>query len=395
MDNDKSYQYIIGNYIFVVALLSMIFSCFLESTTIPTVFPIFKNICYALEIFSVGIASIKLFFLSDYSVRYKLIILMVLFILYITATIGKSRDLLDSFILVFASVNIKLENIFKTYFYLFGTGLFVVITLSQTGILPNYVYFNKNSYRQSLGMGYTTILSSVVFYLLVALVCWSLFWKNKHSLLCSIPMFGISYFIYKLTNTRTDLICSLLLILLFLISNSNFAKFNFSKTFLMISPSIIFLWSLYSTYFYNNMSRVWLVLNDLFSERLYLNNLVSNLYPAKLFGQYFTQYGNGYSTNIVTNYLFIDSSFLRVYFMNGIIPFIILYLIIQYSFYRIIKSGNNLNILLLFIFLITAFEGIFSTLFLVIGINCTLYILNYVFFNQGRISHSEEIFNGK
>lgn len=148
-------------------------------------------------------------------------------------------------------------------------------------------------------------------------------------------------------------------------------------------PTLISLWTILSAYCYKPTSKVWYILNDIFSNRLMYVSVASHRFPLKIFGQYIAQQGNGSTLKQVTNYFFIDSSFARVLFMNGLFSFVLLYLALQLSFILIIKQNKTFYAALLIIFVVTMIEGTFSTMFIIIGFNATLFMTK-VLINQNK-----------
>ena len=76
-------------------------------------------------------------------------------------------------------------------------------------------------------------------------------------------------------------------------------------------------------------------LDNLLSTRLYFGNLAFKNYNVDLLGQYIYQVGNGgIHHSPITNYFFIDVSYVRILMMQGLVAFI-------YSLFLICKNSSN------------------------------------------------------
>ncbi|WP_395319486.1 hypothetical protein [Fructilactobacillus frigidiflavus] len=344
----------------------------------PMQYHIFVPICVLLEYIGICLCIFKIVAFNGFSIKKCVFLLLIGILLAFSAKIARSHDVLNSYILVCGSYNVNLKSIFKTSFWSMLSILIITISSSLLGILLNLAYFRNGIFRYSLGESYPTVLSSIVFFIGVSFVCWHIGSYNKKfiSITC-ISILAIGFLLYIITNTRNDLFCSIALAIVSCWRYyEKIMKNCFFKIVLILIPTITFLWTILSAYLYNPSSKIWHILNEIFSNRLMYVSLATHRFSLKLFGQYIEQQGNGSTLTQVTNYFFIDSSFSRVLLMNGLISFVFIYIICQLSFIRIMKSNNSLNTAILLVFVVTMIEGTFSTLFIIAGFNATLFITN-------------------
>lgn len=371
----------LANFLFFSAYFLMIFMNIVSSSMLPQINGA-NVILYTISLLLIS----KILFIDDFKFYKFIIIFLILVFALITEHTSKSTDFMFLVMFILGSYKINIHKIFKFSFLFNSLFLGIIILLSYIKVIPNLVYFRSGTFRQALGTSYPAVLSGIVFFTIVSMVCYNINIKKKFEILEFIIIIILSVLMYKLTDTRTDLICSFLLI--FPLFWKHYYKIFLNRIFKLILafvPTYIFSWTMFSTYFYDSSSAIWENLNSLFSDRLYLNNYASLLYPAKWFGQFFVQIGNGSTTNSISNYFFIDSSFSRVYFMNGILAFIFFFCVLQYMFIKLIMENNILYNVLLVMFSITMVEGLFTPMFINIALNSLLFLISIVFFKKNKL----------
>ena len=96
-------------------------------------------------------------------------------------------------------------------------------------------------------------------------------------------------------------------------------------------------------------------MNDLFSGRLQLQYTLFSMYTPKLLEQNIPQNGLGRATTTVMNYFYIDSSYVRLLFMGGIL----LFLLFGVTFLLFLLRMINCNMyLIVYIALVIVISGI-------------------------------------
>ena len=96
-------------------------------------------------------------------------------------------------------------------------------------------------------------------------------------------------------------------------------------------------------------------MNDLFSGRLQLQYTLFSMYTPKLLEQNIPQNGLGRATTTVMNYFYIDSSYVRLLFIGGIL----LFLLFGVTFLLFLLRMINCNMyLIVYIALVIVISGI-------------------------------------
>lgn len=341
-------------------------------------YPVTSILCKGLSYTALLLCVIQILFLNEFSFKKIMFFIFLGIIFLYAAWISRFHDLFNSYLFIWASAGIDLKKIFKVSFFTMLFTLIITTFSSLVGIIPNLALYRDGTFRYFMGETYTTIFSSIVFFTCVSFVCWNIRTKSKKLVAITfISIIIVGFITYFLTDTRNDLLCSLMLALIVPWRHyEKILKVTFTRCLILVFPTIVFGWTIISTYFFDMRQPVWNLLNKVFSNRLALDNFASVVYPVTLFGRFIKEHGNGFSAKPSHFYFFIDSSFARVYFLNGLIAFVFLYVVMQLAFYIMIKQKNDVYTAILLVLIITMVEGVFSQLFLCIGFNATLFILS-------------------
>ncbi|USS85861.1 hypothetical protein [Fructilactobacillus cliffordii] len=361
--------------IFFTAFIMLILSGTFRMTMFVPHYRMIARMCTLFDYLPLLLVTVKVLFLDKFSNLNKLIFIGLGVILFYSSYISKSHDLANSYFLILGSAGINVKKIFKASFFTMFFVILLTILSSFIGLVPNLVYFRNGIFRMALGTIYPTILSSIIFFIMVAFVCWNIKTTNKRLVISSFTVISLlGLVMYILTDTRNDFICTMLLAVVILWRYyEKILKTRLLRAVVLVMPTIVFLWTMISGFFFNSGNATWNFFNRLFSNRLALVYYATNRYPVRLLGQSFNEHGNGYSLKPVKNYFFIDSSFSRVMLLNGMLSFILIYLAIQIAFYLIIKKEVPFLTAFLLVFIVAMLEGTFSTLFMTVAFNVTLF----------------------
>ncbi|MCI8548696.1 MAG: hypothetical protein HFJ38_07435, partial [Bacilli bacterium] len=154
--------------------------------------------------------------ICDISKYNKKTIIKIFFLGIITTIVSiiiDSRILIQYLIIIIGAYNIKIENIFRNILIFETMLVFFIIILSALGVVPNYVVTRGNTsnvIRNSLGFEFGTYPAIFTFYLTLLYLYYR---KDKIKVYEYIVLFFINFIIYRLTDTRTDFICSVMIIL--------------------------------------------------------------------------------------------------------------------------------------------------------------------------------------
>ncbi|MFC6177407.1 hypothetical protein ACFQAV_11180 [Companilactobacillus huachuanensis] len=352
---------------YVLVLVAGIFNSSAFNELLPT--DAINKIVVALAL---GLFFLKIF-LNEYRVKELGVYVGILVILILSWRQSQSTSLVSMFVFMISSRNVDSRLINKIYLFI-SIGLMIVIILSALkGLIPNYVYFRDGLSRASLGIIYPTDFAAHVFYILASLAYLR---REKFNWKDFLFIVGISYWVYLQTNARLNFVCSLLLAI-----GMNLVKFdrkNHLQKITWLAPVIGATLMIFLTYIYNPSSRFLDLLNHLLSGRFSIVNEVIHEYGIHAFGGNILQNGLGGPTGLNFNamyskYVFIDSSYLRLLLMYGVVSLIVTVTIISMMVKK--TTDRYLLVILLVIFISGAIENhmlelAYNPFFLILFIEC-------------------------
>ena len=254
--------------------------------------------------------------------------------------------------LMFAMSNSNPKKIIRGSVILIFVFLLIVTLASKIGIIQNLLFYREGAVRQSLGMMHPLTYAGFILYACSGLVVTSknnnIWWKILLLILCGL-------FIYKVNGARNDTVGMFFLVLC-LFSTFLPEKINkvISYFLIILLPVMIFI-SIFSIKYISYTSNFYPIINDVLHGRLDLQMQVWSFFEPKFFGQFILQNGLGRSTQKIVNYFYIDNSYLRLLFMNGIL-FFVLFLIIFFSL--IYRLMHHKLYKVAFVIIVLAFAGI-------------------------------------
>lgn len=271
----------------------------------------------------------------------SVIILALVFLSFLMCYI-KSRNTtmpLYSLILL-ASLGINGNKVIKITAWIQGILLFIIVTLSQLGLIQDYIFQSGTRIRHGLGFSWTTTGSILYFYLML---CMIYLIKDRFNIIYTVIFEIINWWFYIMTDSRMSFFLSSCFILFFTIQTFNkrkwaiLSRFNFIY---IIFPWLMLAFTLIIYKFYNNQSIIWGRLNSLLSQRLYLGNIAINKYGFSLFGRNIKWIG--YSVSTITSgttggYNYVDSSYLQLSLNYGFIFIFTVLAIYSYAIYKAVK----------------------------------------------------------
>lgn len=219
--------------------------------------------------------------------------------------------------------------------------LFVVVFLSQIGILEDKIFNPETRSRHILGFNWITVAPILFFFIcLLYIYIRSEKFKWYEAILLEL----INYYFYHMTNTRmTFLLCSVVIIF-FTVQSLWKGFFDYLKKLnwaYFIIPIVLVIVSIVAAYFYNPDNSVFLKANSILSGRLQLGYDALHYYKFPLFGQVIIWNGFGLlNDGIVDNYNYVDCSYLQIGMWYGAFVLILLIAIYMYGIYKSIKANN-------------------------------------------------------
>lgn len=276
----------------------------------------------------------KVFVIDKWNKKELLTIIILLLTSVITWRVAQNNDYLLLFPFIFGAKNIKFKDIIKWYLYFNTIFMLSIMAFSLLKIIPNLIYYSENRpTRYSLGMVFPSNIAAFILFMTLA-YCYLRF--NHLNLWDYCGIFIISCLGMKLTNTRLDFFATILIIPVMIIAqrayrNKKIARYLASFFWLAI-PFTAWM-AIFGSYFYDKNNNFFQKMNDLSSGRLILGNNAFQRYKPNLFGRTINEYsyagvqGHRYASGIGQtshNYFYIDSSYLRMLLLLGIIAFIVI-----------------------------------------------------------------------
>ncbi|TCS76635.1 hypothetical protein EDD59_12317 [Muricomes intestini] len=263
-------------------------------------------------------------------------------IVFLVAWKHNGYEVLSNIVLLIVGCRgIPFRKIAKTYFIICSILLVITMMFALTGKIENFV-LNQNGRRTRIAFGivYPTDFSAHVFYLVLA-YCYLREEKIKYLEIGVITALGI--FVYAFCDARLNTICILLTAgvmgynkIRHDMTIKKGKSYNMNAVFsillclstILASMAMIGLTLLYS------QNRKWtLFLDHILNNRLKLGKKGIDVYGFSIFGQQINLIGSGNRKATPANYFFLDSSYLFVPLLYGILVLgVILLLFLVMSF---------------------------------------------------------------
>lgn len=364
-----------GSCIYLVAFSIYFVSNFLAFTmfsySIPSlVGSVVRALVLALIIF-------KFIEFDTFNVNELMLFGSLLFLSIIVTITSGNKDIFFLILLIVGAKDVSFERIVKLFFVLGTIMLTFTVISSLFGVIKNLMFFRGASRRYSLGMIYPTNLAAMIFYLMVG-YCYL---KEKFlSVLDYLTMFIILVITFLLTATRLNALIMLFLLIIMVIyqrftsdKSTKFERLLIKYSWLGMPVAFVIIGWL--TSIYDPENRLTSLINHVLSGRLDLGHFALNSHNITMFGQFIPQNGwgglSGANPSKDFSYFFIDSSFLRLLLMYGIIFTIVVVL----GFVIITKKLlRNQNVLIPLLLLVVAVSSMFDANLLEISVNPFLWI---------------------
>lgn len=287
----------------------------------------------------IGIGLVVLF---RYMVMRPSDIKKILFILLIIGSFIIARRysgvdaLLETGLLIAGANDIDYRKILKVYLIVEIPMTICTMIAGYTGVITNLVYHRGDQVRMSFGFIYPTDFAAGIVFMITA-------WVVLRQARCTwieIGLMIISVVLFeKYCDVRNSEAVMVLLVLgvVYLKIRNKFAekkgkKYTPSlllKLLCLVAPYGLAGFMILVSRFYQPDVEWMAKLNTLFSTRLSLGKETFDRYDIQIWGQDIPMRGNGGTAEAVTDYFFIDSSYVNILMRLGLIVFILVMLIIS------------------------------------------------------------------
>lgn len=257
-----------------------------------------------------------------------------------------NRSILFTMMALVAGYNCSWKKVVKIFTTIFGVGLFTTILLCRIHVFED-VIMDEVRMRHNLGFNWVTLAP---IYMLFVCIGYVNIRKNK-SRLVLLGLWGISFILYKYTDTRlTFLLTSLFLFGVLIQSRKERKQWRIIKAFerpMWLLPFVFFVVIMIAQKMYTPGVGIWDKLNSLLSGRLLLAHNSLNDLPITLFGQAISWQGFSLSAGTLNNpnileYNNVDCSFIRLMFDYGVIGVFLIMTIYALGIKKAVKMKNYL-----------------------------------------------------
>ena len=375
--------YIIAFSIFFI-LTILIMKTNIQSD-IKNIFKVLRYIVLIPIIFKIILLDIKAYSYKEIvAMSFLLIIFALCF--FFTGT----KTLFQYFILIIGCRNIEFRKITKYLLIFEVITIATIIILSLIKVIPNYNYVRKinNASRYALGFSFPSHPAIFVY----SLTCVYLFYRDKQVKIFEyIILFLINLILFFVTNTKFELVCSILMILFSIVykyySNDWINKLikYFSK-YIMIFLTVI---SISIAFTYNGNNTVYSSINKLLSNRLQLMTTAVKEYGLPAFGKEIdwidrNEIVNGDKKGEKENV--VDNGYIYIILNYGWVFLIIL----EFGYYKLIDIEEDNNKFIKYIIIVTGIHTFINPQLMQLVYNQFMLLLVDVIFDKNKRSRNGE-----
>ena len=203
----------------------------------------------------------------------------------------------------------------------------MMVILSKVGVVQDFISNSDDRVRHFLGFSWATYSAIVFLFMILE------FLAIKRGRVCLreyIIWMIFNVFFFLETDTRFSFLIGTAALTFFLIFGRRLNTVKHKKWYnwFLLSPWVIAFFSIFIHWAYNPDSAVWRTLNTLLSSRLSFADKAFQNFDITLFGQPIEWVGYSMRQETVGEYNYIDCSYLRILFAEGIVFLILLLLLI-------------------------------------------------------------------
>lgn len=327
--------------IFIFSLIAKSAVVFLNVDSAELVFKLIRYVAYA-------ICCIKILRMESTNWKIVMAIMVVLtFVLSYTGSRNMTMPLYS--LIIISAMGIEDKKIITNSVWVQSILLFTIVGLSQLGIIEDYIFDPDARVRHGLGFDWTTTGAILFFYI----VCGILYVKKNKITLIEIALLEvINYWFYKMTDSRMSF--GILTLCLLFWAFQKIVKMDLSfvskfKYLLIIYPFLMQILSVIAFSKYNPASPIWAKFNDILSDRLELSKNAIDTYGFSLFGKEIEWIGYSIerpNKSSAIGYNYVDSSYLQLTLVYGVVFIIVVLAIYAYAMYKFIKAKDYYAVIL-------------------------------------------------
>lgn len=292
----------------------------------------------------------KIYFFDDYEFSTKFLIGVSLAVALAVWWKTKANIILVLISLMAGAQGIDFNQLIKIYIQVNFWMLVIVTLAALTGIIDNLAFSaGERGIRFAMGSIYPTDFAARILYLLIA----DAYLNFKQLSARRYLFYAAAAILLKLiTDARLNVICIFLLIIVMIITKraQQMAQqqqmsdwtINLVSIYWVFTP-ILAVIAQFGTMLYNPSNKIYHDVDHLLSGRLTFGHIAFERYPITWLGSHVVEHGYGNNLHLfnggTVNYFFVDSSFVRLLIVYGIVSAVffigvMMYISIKRTHYR-------------------------------------------------------------
>ncbi len=317
--------------LFFFAFIVFICSIVLEMT-IWNVSPynepnLFSYVLKMMRYLSYGVCLLKILMDGIYTRSELMLWILVFGLIFLSFTGSMNKTMVLYLLFFIAGRGISIDRIVKTAMWIQSVILTIIVGLSQTGFIEDYIMEPDIRPRHFLGFSWTTTGAILYFFILLEYIHLK---KGRLKLAEYCVLLGIDCWFYRMTDSRMTFFLSAVILTFFLVFGSYIEKGRISPGFyklFLAAPAVIGLFAVLLHTEYDSTNAVYARLNSLLSGRLRLGRQAVGDYGITLFGRPIEWIGFALGTAPDKAYNYVDCSYLQVMLEYGIVFLILIILL--------------------------------------------------------------------
>ncbi|MGO2083604.1 MAG: hypothetical protein ACTH2W_07400 [Vagococcus sp.] len=243
----------------------------------------------------------------------------------ISSYITGNKDIILFFMFFFASFGVNFKKFIKVDFYTRLVCLIIVFLLNHINVIDNVILYRDGVVRQSLGFYHPNTLGLFIFSIFIDYVI--LRWK-KINVLDILVIISTILFLYIYPNSLSTIV--VLVISLIYIIFDKFIKIEKINKFLVFTPIIFTIISVYLAVMGNTLKLIILNYDKLFTGRLWYFRYLFENYGFTIYGEKILELDSTYAINRMFNVRYLDNSYLSLSIRYGVILlFVFMYILLS------------------------------------------------------------------
>ena len=311
-----------GERLYLLALVVFL----IGDTLSTTMFQVPGSIYTLCKLFACFLLGLKIFLCDEFKKRTLYIVILLLGDAILVYAFSGYMEVIFWVLFLISAQKVSFRKILQVYLIVTISIVVLAFGASMLQVIENLQYVRGGSkrVRNSFGAIYTTDFASHIF-----MITMSAFYlcRNKlktwHFALAAI----IGGLVYWFCNTRLDMGCLFIMLICFWAIRQKTEKWGETHIFntgkikkiLICSMPIAAFFMFVASYLYRPGNAILLALDSFMSTRLQLGHKGLIKYGVTLFGQPVKMVGNGGTTEVASNYFFVDCSYLYIFLRYGLL----------------------------------------------------------------------------